>query len=220
MSATVKQILGMQGAQIVVDGERPALDFYETPEVATRRLLENVVLRDVIWEPACGGGAIAKVLEKDGHTVLASDMDHHGYGSGGIDFFNLEQTSAIALKAGECDVVTNPPYNIAAPFARRALEIVKPWRGKVAFLLRLNFMCGATRYDLFAEGPLSQVLVFEGRLPRMHRAGYTGQRASSMMDFAWFVWDWRHEGAPTVKFVPAKRTPMRLRRLAGKVEIT
>lgn len=206
---TPKQILGTQGAQIVVDGDRPPDDFYETPEIATVRLMENCTLRDVVWEPACGAGAIGKVLERDGHTVMGSDLGAHGWGQAGVDFFNPDQCRPLIVKGGEFDIVTNPPYNEGATFVRRALEVVRPWRGTVAMLLRLNFMCGSSRFDIFADGPLEKVLVFEGRLPRMHRAGYTGDKASSMMDFAWFIWNWRHEGPKTLQFVAAKRSPKR-----------
>jgi hypothetical protein len=40
----------------------------------------------------------------------------------------------------------------------------------------------------------SLVHVFADRLPRMHRQGWEGPRASSMTAFAWFVWLREHAG--------------------------
>ena len=45
-------------------------DLYETPEVATLALLAVEPLPPTILEPACGRGAISKVLRSAGHTVI------------------------------------------------------------------------------------------------------------------------------------------------------
>ena len=53
-------------------------DLYETPEVATLALLRAEPLPRAIWEPACGPGAIVRVLRDAGHRVIATDLfDYH-----------------------------------------------------------------------------------------------------------------------------------------------
>ncbi len=49
-------------------------DLYETPEVAVEALLRVENLPRVIWEPACGPGAIVRVLRRHGHAVYATDL--------------------------------------------------------------------------------------------------------------------------------------------------
>jgi hypothetical protein len=43
----------------------------------------------------------------------------------------------------------------------------------------------------------ARVHVFANRLPMMHRDGWTGNRVSSAVAHAWFVWDMTRKG-PTV----------------------
>src|SRR5262245_47430653 len=98
-------------------------DLYETPECAVEALLGAEALPRFCWEPACGRGAIARVLRRRGRHVLATDLVDYG-----------------------------------------------------------------------SQGRLARVHVFRSRLPMMHRAGWSGPRASSAIAFAWFVWDRDHAG--------------------------
>ncbi len=49
-------------------------DVYETPEVAVEALLKVESQPTVLWEPACGPGAIVRVLRRHGHVVYATDL--------------------------------------------------------------------------------------------------------------------------------------------------
>jgi hypothetical protein len=53
-------------------------DLYETPAVAVTALLERETLPSVVWEPACGRGAIVGVFRAAGHTVIATDRNDWG----------------------------------------------------------------------------------------------------------------------------------------------
>jgi len=146
-----------------------------------------------IWEPACGPGAISRVLEDEGFKVRSSDIVDYGYPGAvsGLDFLTVSKTHPIA-KATD-GIVTNPPYSLAgrsAPFVARAVEIA-PY---VAMLLRIAFLEGTQRLKLTSGA--ARVFVASRRLPMMHRDGWDGPTASSAMSFAWFVWDARHEGPP------------------------
>ena len=81
-------------------------------------------------------------------------------------------------------VVTNSPSKLAAQFAEHALTLVPD----VFLLLRLAFLESVSRTDLLEHSGLRRVLVFRKRLPRMHRAGWDGPKASSSMAFAWMCW--------------------------------
>ena len=96
-------------------------DLYETPEVATLALLRAEPLPRTIWEPACGPGAIVRVLRDAGHRVIATDLidyrspdrDHAGR-----DFL-LERRAPDGVEM----IVTNPPFKLAAQFAAHALSL-------------------------------------------------------------------------------------------------
>ena len=61
-------------------------DFYPTPPEAVRALLSVEQFDGLIWEPACGDGAIAKELARHDHSVHPTDLIDRGYGIGGLDF--------------------------------------------------------------------------------------------------------------------------------------
>jgi hypothetical protein len=162
-------------------------DLYETPECATLALIDAEKLPHDIWEPACGRGAIVRVLRKAGHRVVATDLVNFRCPNStpGIDF--LEVTGVP--RAVQC-VITNPPYKDAGAFVRKGLDLVP----KVVMLMRLAFLESTGRSDILDGGKLAHVYVFRKRLPMMHRDGWKGNRASSSMCFAWFVWERAHRG--------------------------
>jgi hypothetical protein len=163
-------------------------DLYETPEVATLALLRAEALPRTIWEPACGPGAIVRVLRDAGHRVIATDLidyrlpdqDHAGR-----DFL-LERRTPDGVEM----IVTNPPFKLAAQFAAHALSLCP----RVAMLLRLTFLESTRRNAILDGGQLARVHVFRNRLPMMHRDGWAGNRTSNSVAFAWFVWERGYTG--------------------------
>lgn len=163
-------------------------DTYETPKEAVWALLKAEDIPDVIWEPACGPGAIVRVLRASGRQVYATDLvnyDSPDQDMAGWDFL-MERQVPIGTQA----IVTNPPFKNASAFVRKALELCP----KVYMLMRLAFLEGVTRSDLIDGGKLARVLVFRNRLPLMHRHGWEGNRSTSTMAFAWFVFSDSHKG--------------------------
>lgn len=160
-------------------------DVYETPACAVEALLRVESLPRLVWEPACGPGSIVRVLEAHGHKVLATDAIDYGWGHVVRDFFEY---------GGEMQcIITNPPYQMAEEFVRHALKNSP----LVIMLLRLAFLESVRRTEVLEESGLARIHVFRNRLPMMHRAGWSGPKASSAMPFAWFVWCRGHTG-PTI----------------------
>lgn len=166
-------------------------DLYETPEQAVAALLMAEDLPHTILEPACGPGAIVRVLRAAGHTVHATDLiDYQCPDSrAGIDFLmGYEIPSDVQA------IVTNPPFKLAEQFVAHARSLCP----KVYMLLRLGFLESERRRAILESGDFARVHIFRNRLPLMHRAGWTGPRASSGMAFGWFVWDADHQGPATL----------------------
>ncbi|MEM7663819.1 MAG: class I SAM-dependent methyltransferase [Pseudomonadota bacterium] len=157
-------------------------DLYETPDCATETLCRELALPRKIWEPACGPGAIAKILKKHGHIVTCTDLVDYDYGESGVDFL----MEYVAPEGVEC-IVTNPPFKLANEFVRHSLTLVP----RCVMLLRLAYLEGAGRSDII-DGHLSELLVGIERLPMMHRDGWKGpKKSNAAQPFAWFVFD-RH----------------------------
>jgi hypothetical protein len=186
--------------------EERGRNFYETPIEATHALLVLERFEDEIWEPACGKGAISRVLEAAGYDVHLSDIEDRGtvdkYGliQSVVDFMQTRRTALDNGVAdmdfeGRPDIVTNPPYGADLnAFVAHALREHRP--RKMAMLLNLNFVCGFDDPDrnfVMDEMRPARIHVFTRRLPMMHRDGWTGPEASSRMNTAWFVWEQPHE---------------------------
>lgn len=179
-------------------------DLYETPEVAVKALMAVETLPLDIWEPACGPGSIVRVLRASGHNVLATDLrDYRASGHQDralVDFLLAPRMATTFGGKPYGGIITNPPYRLAHQFVVRALDLTD----YVCMLLRLAFLESERRRDILDNGPLARIHVFRDRLPMMHRDGWEGPRSSSAMAFAWFVWDRRHKGPPTLHRVSWK----------------
>lgn len=166
-------------------------DYYATPCSAIEQLLQVESFNGPIWEPACGDGAISRVLQDSGYSVVSTDLIDRGFGEGGRDFL-LEWCAAAP------NVVTNPPFKLGTEFARHALRLVT---GKVAMLMKIGFIEGPTRADLHdGVHRLARVWVIRRRvtflkngLDLVRSEGKGGIHA-----YAWFVWDRQHYGPPMI----------------------
>jgi hypothetical protein len=144
-------------------------DLYETAPAAVEALLAVEPIPDVVWEPACGPGAIVRVLRAHGRRVIATDL---------VDYASPDQDAARrdfllerAAPPGCTCIVTNPPYKLAEQFVAHSLELCP----RVIMLLRLAFLESERRSPILDSGQLARVLIFRRRLPMMHRAGWQGR---------------------------------------------
>lgn len=163
------------------------LDLYESPPEAVRALLGAEWLPRRIWEPACGPGAIVRVLRAAGHDVIASDVQDYGCPAQNFTGDFLAQRSAPF--GAEC-IVTNPPFKLAGEFVAHGLTLCP----RVVMLLRLAFLESERRRPILDNDLLARVLPFRNRLPMMHRDSWAGPRSSNSIAHAWFVWDLSHRG--------------------------
>lgn len=178
---------------IIPDAEnRQRDDFYPTPPRATRALLAVETFEGDIWEPACGDGAISKVLEEAGYTVNSTDLIERGYGLSGVDFLLDYQTTAN-------NIITNPPFKFAQEFVEHALSRS---RRKVAMLCRLGWLEGKERRKMFVSTPLAHVWVFSSRVPMLRNGEQMMAGGGGMIAFAWYVWDHTYVGKPTLGWLP------------------
>jgi hypothetical protein len=167
------------------DFEARGLDAYFSPPQAVIALLniEKDYIPNNIWEPACGDGAISKVLLLYGYSVISSDIHDYGYehGNCGPNFNYLNKIKPLDSDA----IITNPPYRLALPFIEKAVNEVS----YTAFLLRTNFLESTSRLPFFRRHPPSRIWISSRRLPMMHRHNWLGPIAPSNICHAWFIWE-------------------------------
>jgi len=173
---------------------REVQDFYPTPPYATLKLLEKEIFLGTIYEPACGDGAISKILKDNypNQKIFSTDLIDRGYGENtNLDFLTYDFTDF------ETDnIITNPPYKYAQEFIEKSLELVD---SKVAMLLKLNFLEGQKRHQLFKSTPLKNVYVFSKRLS--FDKGDEKGKGNGLLAYAWYVWEQGYEGKPMIDWI-------------------
>lgn len=191
-----KAIFSCHGASNHSETERQSEDYYATPDIATELLCELETFNKNILEPACGEGAISKVLEKYGYNVESRDLIDRGYGQGGMDF--LQYNDPI-----DKDIVTNVPYKIGAEFVKHAMDLLVDGH-KAAFFLKLTFLEGEGRRELFKQYPPKKIYVSVSRIDcakngefKLDKDGKQ-KHSGGAVCYAWFIFQKGFKGSPTL----------------------
>lgn len=166
--------------------ERKERDLYETPHWVTEALIPHVHKRiETVWEPAKGGGKMWTALcdARRFREVYGTDINT------GHDFLEQKESEQQAI-------ITNPPYVLAREFVAHAIHLTRPKFGYVAMLLRTDFDHAATRNHLF-KTPFAKKLVLTKRI-----RWFEDSKGQPSFNHAWFIWDWKHQGPPTLAYGP------------------
>lgn len=168
------------GASNHTDKDREQHDYYATDPKAAELLLELETFENIL-EPSCGEGHLSKVFSDAGINVTSSDLVDRGYGTQ-KSFFDYEEWNG--------DIITNPPYKYGLEFVEHALKII-PDGNKVAMFLKLQFLEGKKRKNLFEANPPKTLYVSSSRLLCAKNADFEGMRkgGGSAVAYGWFVWE-------------------------------
>ena len=189
-----KSVFTPLGASNHSTSVRESHDYYATDPRATELLLGVERFSPTIWEPACGEGHIAKVLEQAGHSVISTDLIYRGYGNQEPLDFMLYDGDAF-----DGDIVTNPPYTAGAEFAEKAIETITDGH-KVAMFLKVQFLEGQKRRKFFDKYPPRTVYVLSKRM-KCAKNGDFNSIGSSAVAYAWFVWQKGFAGRPEIQWI-------------------
>jgi hypothetical protein len=186
------------GASNHTDKERQNEDFYATDPIAIDILCDVEIFVGKIWECAAGEGHLSKrLIEKFGkQSVRSSDIIDRGYKDCiNIDFLEWD-------KPFYGNIITNPPYRHATEFIYHALELI-PDDKKVAMFLKVQFLEGKKRKELFKKYPPRTVYVSSSRLLCAKNGDFEAMRAGggSAVAYAWFVWEKGYTGSTILEWV-------------------
>lgn len=170
------------------DTNRKENDFYPTPPLATYILCKYCPPPESVIEPCAGRGNISIELERNGHKVKSFDLNEYENSlvdiETGVDVLELERPD------GYNGFITNPPYHKDLPrkIAEKALEEY-PY---VAMFVRLTFLEGKKRKNLFTKYPPSDIIFLSDRInfgsthiEPIEKADQIG----GMIAYMWIVWD-------------------------------
>ena len=189
-------------------GKRKKSDFYETPYTLTRKFLDVEYFDKSlsVCEPACGGGAITKVLKEywEDDKITAYDKetnflwDYNEYNS----------------------IITNPPFSLAFEFIQKAKQLAK---SKFALLLPLSYLHGKKRFDeIYSDRDygLEKVYVFT-RYPMLGESlREDGKYNTGMMVYAWYVWTNGYSGQPIIDWLDNNEDVLSKKDLEKPVQLT
>lgn len=190
-----KSIYKMLGASNHTEEERQKEDYYATDPIAVELLLDLETFNKDVWECACGEKHMSNVLEKRGFNVRSSDIIKRCDDIEEYDFLKKENIEWNG------DIITNSPYKYAEEFVYKALQII-PTGNKVAMFLRLQFLEGKKRKQLFTDFPPTKVLVSSSRIICAKNADFEKmkQGGGSAVAFAWIIWEKGFKGDPIIKW--------------------
>lgn len=149
---------------------------YETPDWAVEYLIPYLDKSWKVWECACGSGFVVKVLQREGFSVVGTDIEQ------GYDFMSY-------IPDWEFDVIiTNPPYDRKDDFIERCYWWAKKGK-KFALLIPLTSLEGIRRQFLYKTFGVQLLL-----LPK--RVNFIAKDAASG---AWFPVGWFCYGLETLR---------------------
>ena len=181
--------------------ERANYDYYATPYQATEMLLDEVKFSGDFLEPCVGGGHIVDVIKRyyPDECVYGVDIVDRGYPNTLVaDFLKHD-----FLGQKFDNVVTNPPFSLAQEFLEKSMEVVNDG-GKIAMFLKIQFLEGAKRREMFKKYPPKYIYVFVKRQAPWNNGSPVDEKGkpwSSTMCFAWFVWEKGFTGEPVVRWL-------------------
>lgn len=102
----------------------------------------------------------------------------------------------------EGDIITNPPYKYAIDFIYKALSII-PDGHKVAMFLKIQFLEGKERKELFRVYPPKIVYVSSSRILCAKNGEFKKMISGggSAVAYAWFLWEKGYNGETIIRWI-------------------
>lgn len=208
MSGLGKFIVGDQ--RRYSDESRQKDDFYVTPKHSVQALIDHSIFKsllhkipfDKMWENAVGNGVIVDTFEENGFDMVGTDLNDWVGRFEQNDF--LKNPMWFYKKFGYKTpyIITNPPYKKANEWLVKSLRATGRY---VILFLKLSFLESISRYKIFKMYPnLKHVLVFSKRqsLKRWSLIEKGEElKSSGTTAYAWFIWDIRYMGQPTIDWI-------------------
>ena len=195
----IHKIYATLGASNHSKSERVENDYYATPYESTRALLDIEKFEGDFIEPCVGGGHIVEILKEyyPNSKIIGVDLVDRGYKDTIVsNYFDYTFN-------GDFNVVTNPPYSLAQEFLEHSMEQIQEGK-KVAMFLKIQFLEGNKRKELFKKYPPKIIHVFSKRQNPWRNGSNVDEKGkpwSSTMCFAWFVWEKGYKGQPIINWI-------------------
>ena len=177
-------------------------DYYATNPKAVEMLLNKYdFFAKTILEPCVGEGHIANVIN-DFYTnkreITCMDLVDRGYPNTITQDFLTYETD----KKYE-GIITNPPFSLAKEFVEKGLSLLED-NGQMAMFLKIQFLEGEKRKELFEKYPPKYIYVFRKRMATWNNGkefDENGKHWATTMCHAWFVWEKCSKTEPIIRWL-------------------
>lgn len=187
--------------------KRAEHDFYATDPSAVVDLLHSLD-GDGVWyshsnclEPCVGTGNIIVAMDtlKTCPQWTYLDIINRGYPYTLIqDYLTWNTNERFDF------IITNPPYSLATEFIKKSISLLAD-NGTCCMFLKLQFLEGQKRKQLFKKYPPKYIYVFRKRMATwkngLEKNPDTGKKWSETICFAWFVWVKDSKTEPIIRWI-------------------
>lgn len=205
--------MALQGAKLAggnPKNDRVDYDFYATDPVAVQKLLTKYAINgNEILEPCVGNGNIANAINNfytNKRNITGIDIVDRGYPNTIVHDYLTWETD----KKFDC-IITNPPYSLAKEFVEKSMPLLNDGydedgypNGQLIMFLKIQFLEGAKRKELFEKYPPKYIYVFRNRMATWNNGeslDQNGKRWATTMCHAWFVWEKGSTTEPIVRWL-------------------
>lgn len=207
-----RTVIHIQGGKIAggnPDKGRVENDYYATNPQAVKMLLTKYGFDGhSLLEPCVGGGHIAKTINEfytNKRDITCLDIVDRGYPNTIVqDFLTWETDRKFE------GIITNPPYSLAQEFIEKGMSLLTEEtddtvNGQMAMFLKIQFLEGAKRKELFKKYPPKYIYTFRNRMATWNNGNEfdpnTGKRWATTMCHAWFIWECGSQTEPIVRWL-------------------
>ena len=206
--------MALQGAKLAggnPKNDRVDSDFYATdPKAVHKLLLKYSINGSEILEPCVGNGNIANAIKdfysNKGLNITGVDIVDRGYPNTIVHDYLTWKTD----KKFDC-IITNPPYSLAKEFVEKSMTLLNDGydedgypNGQLIMFLKIQFLEGAKRKELFEKYPPKYIYVFRNRMSTWNNGkplDPNGKRWATTMCHAWFIWEKGSKTEPIVRWL-------------------
>lgn len=205
--------MALQGAKLAggnPKNDRVDYDFYATDPVAVQKLLTKYAINgNEILEPCVGNGNIVNAINNfytNKRNITGIDIVDRGYPNTIVHDYLTWETD----KKFDC-IITNPPYSLAKEFVEKSMPLLNDGydedgypNGQLIMFLKIQFLEGAKRKELFEKYPPKYIYVFRNRMATWNNGeplDPNGKRWATTMCHAWFVWEKGSTTEPIVRWL-------------------
>ena len=205
--------MALQGAKLAggnPKNDRVDYDFYATDPIAVQKLLTKYSINgSEILEPCVGNGNIANAISKfytNKPNITGIDIVDRGYPNTIVHNYLTWETD----KKFDC-IITNPPFSLAKEFVEKSMPLLNDGydedgypNGQLIMFLKIQFLEGAKRKELFEKYPPKYIYVFRNRMATWNNGeplDPNGKRWATTMCHAWFVWEKGSTSEPIVRWL-------------------